>query len=124
MHKLSEVGFFSICLLTMACLRRLGWACSRNFLYTSNSYFCAAFLTVWGLAIALLLRYTTLWLRPGLVLWTFSVFAGVYASIPNYGLFSAKTIPEEAQLRHFGIQWLPLVVFMLSFVVITTLVRV
>ena len=124
MHLLAKLAFASICLLGMACLRKLGWTCSRKFLYTSNRYVCAAFLLLWGFSIAFALRYVSLRLHPGFLLWTFSVFAGVYASVPNYGLFSAQTIPDGVQTRHFGIQWLPLVVFMLSFVAVTVLMQV
>ena len=103
----------------MILLRKLGWTCSKSFLYTGNRFVCASFLMLWGFGIAFGLRYLTLSFHPGWLLWLFSVFSGVYASVPNYGLFSIDAIPEHAQNRHYGIQWLPLLTFMVSFVTVT-----
>jgi hypothetical protein len=38
-------------------------------------------------------------------------FKGSRFAVPNYGLFRESSIPDDKQMRHMMISWLPLVVY-------------
>ena len=51
-------------------------------------------------------------LHPNVVVkWIMGFGLAAYVAIPNYGLFQESSIPDDKQMRHMMISWLPLLVY-------------
>ncbi len=71
----------------------------------------------WGVSLAFGLRLFILATNPGVLLKIFGYGAGMYISIPNYGLVAESTILESQLPRHVFIKGVPWVLFMVASVV-------
>ena len=62
------MGFFFGCLASTFFGRKIGWALSRSFLYTSNWAVCIVLCLAWATAVAYALRLFIIAMQPGLLL--------------------------------------------------------
>jgi hypothetical protein len=109
--------FFFGCLTATWIGRKIGWALSRNLLYTSTWAVCIVLCLAWATGVAYALRLSILAMHPGLLLKLFSYGAGAYISIPNYGLLNESTVPEYGRPRHDFIKGVPSIVYIVASVV-------
>jgi len=109
--------FFFGCLFAAVIGRKLGWGVSRGILYPSGWPLCAVVCLIWGVGLAWGLRLFIIATSPALLLKIFGYGAGMYISIPNYGLFAESTIPESELPRHVFIKGVPWVVFIIASVI-------
>jgi hypothetical protein len=107
--------FFLITLFGMYIGRKLGWSLSKRVLYVSPLPIALILCLGWGVGVALVVHLLITWQFPNIILKIIMGFgAGSYVSIPNFGLLSQATIPDEALPRHTLISGLPLVAFIVS----------
>ena len=107
--------FIIIVLIGAVLFRKLGWALSRNFLYTANSVIVAITCIFWGIFVAFILHSLIRWQNPNIFIKLIIGYGfGSYVSIPNYGLVNESTIPDTGMPRHTMLYLMPLVVFILS----------
>lgn len=111
------MAFFFGCLFSTWVGRKIGWSLSRHFLYTSGWVVSIILCLGWAIGVAYGLRLFILATEPGLFLKIFGYGAGMYISVPNYGLFDESTIPQQGRLRHDFINSVPLLLFILASVV-------
>ena len=85
--------FFLITFFGMWAGRRLGWAISKDFLYSVNASLAVAVCITWGGFVALLIHALIVWQHPHWLLKYVMGFAlGAYVAIPNYGLVAESTV--------------------------------
>jgi len=112
------MAFFLGCLFSTWIGNRIGWAISRNLLYTSSWAVCAVVCFVWGIGVAYALRLFILATHPGLLLKIFGYGAGAYISVPNYGLLAESAIPDYEMTRHVFIKGVPMLLYIAASVVL------
>lgn len=105
------------CLIALLIGRRLGWAISRNLLYSSGWFVCVVVCVAWGVGLAYGVRLFIIVTNPGLLLKIFGYGAGIYISIPNYGLIADSTVAESEMPRHVVVKGLPWVLFIFASVI-------
>jgi len=94
--------------------RKIGWELSKQILYKSGRSVCCVCCIVWGAANAQGIHSLIHTWHPGLLLKIFGYGAGVYVSVPNYGLFNEGTLPDSLRGRHLLIQVLPDVTYLVG----------
>jgi hypothetical protein len=109
--------FFFGCLFATLIGRRIGWMLSRRVLYASSWTVSIILCFGWACGVAYGLRLFILAMHPGLILKVFGYGAGMYISIPNYGLVDEATIPESGRSRHEFIKGVPMVLFIVASVI-------
>ncbi len=110
--------FILISLAGLYIFRKIGWFVSRNFLYSSSIIIVIIFGIIWGSGIAYVFRLLINKLEPNIVIKIiFGYGVGTYVSIPNYGLLAQSTIPNQAEIKHFLISYLPLLIYIVSCVI-------
>jgi hypothetical protein len=113
--KKLPVIFSLIAITGMYVGRKIGWAMSRAFLYSSKTGTTVIGCIVWGVLIAALIRGLIVWQQPHWILKYILGFAlGAYVAVPNYGLVAEPTIPPHAIKRHELISLLPLWIYILA----------
>jgi hypothetical protein len=113
---MKHMAFFLGCLFSTWVGRKIGWGLSR-FLYTSGWAVCIVLCLGWAIGVAYGLRLFILATQPGLLLKVFGYGAGMYISVPNFGLLNESTIPEHGRHRHEFISVVPSLLFILASVV-------
>lgn len=107
--------FFFIALVLMYIGRKMGWALSRSLLYTAPIGVALMACFVWGTLIAFAMYSLIQWQQPGLILKVvFGYALGAYVSIPNFGLISESTIPQNEMTRHYMISLVPSIAYVIS----------
>jgi len=107
--------FFVIALVLMYIGRKLGWALSKNLLYTASTGVALIACLVWGIVVAFVIYSLIQWQHPGLILKIVMGYAlGAYVSIPNFGLVSKGTIPSVEMPRHYMISLVPSIIYAIS----------
>ena len=95
--------------------RKIGWAVSKAFLYTSPTGVVVITCLLWGAAVAFAIHALIRWQQPNIVFKIIFGFAlGAYVAIPNYGLIAESTIPDRMIHRHLLIWNLPFWTFILA----------
>jgi len=110
------VFFFGIT-FAMVVGRKIGWALSRNLLYSSGFVVCIIICLLWSVGLAYGLRHFILSAQPGWLLKIFGYGAGAYVSVPNYGLVDTSTIPPRERARHDFLTGVPPLIFAVASVV-------
>lgn len=109
-----NIAFASFMIITMLLGRKLGWALSKNFLYTSHIALAVLACFVWGLMVAGAIDTIIAWQRPNIFLKILMGYMlGAYVSIPNYGLIKEETIPFELKSRHAMLSTVSLLIYLL-----------
>jgi hypothetical protein len=116
------MAFFFVCSVAMFFGRKIGWVLCRSFLYT-NWAVCALACLGWALGLAYGVRSLIVTMHPGWLLRIFAFGVATYISIPNYGLLSENTIPNEGLPRHVFIKSVPFFAFIAASVVFAFTVR-
>lgn len=94
--------------------RQLGWWLSKASLYLDPLPVILAECVIWGGLVAYVIHVLIAWHHPNWILkWIFGFYAGSYVASPNFGLFRRSSIPDSEYLRHFTIDHLPLLIFIL-----------
>ena len=83
-------------------------------LYSCNWLLCIVLCAGWAIGVAYGLRMFILGTHPGLLLRIFGYGAGMYISVPNFGLVSESTIPAHGRFRHDFIRGVPSILFILA----------
>ena len=117
------MAFFLVCFMAMFFGRKISWALCRGFLYTTNLVVCALACLAWALGLAYGLRSLIVTMHPGWLLKILAFGVATYISIPNYGLLSESTIPNEGLPRHVFIKSVPFFAFIAASVVFAFTVR-
>jgi hypothetical protein len=108
-------AFIFISLVFMVIGRKLGWSLSKLILYLAPAVVSFITLLGWGVAVAVGMDVLIGWLHPNVVLkWILGFGLAAYVAIPNYGLLQESSIPDDKQMRHMMISWLPLVVYVVT----------
>jgi hypothetical protein len=110
------IFFFGIS-FAMVVGRKIGWALSRNLLYSSGLVVCIIICLLWSVGIAFGLRHLILSAQPGWLVKIFGYGAGAYVSVPNYGLVDTSTIPAQERARHDFLIGVPPLMFAVASVV-------
>ena len=114
-HNPGTLIFVIVAFVGMYAGRRIGWALSRNFLYSANMTAAVIACIAWGMLIACGVRALIMWQSPfWLLRWIFGYFMGAYVAVPNYGLLVESTIPHTEMRRHDRITMLPLWTYILT----------
>jgi hypothetical protein len=105
--------FLSIILMVIG--RKVGWAISKGILYPAPTTVSLVLSACWGIAVGFAISGMIGALHPGPVLkWIMGFALGAYVAIPNFGLFSQGTIPDDVQPRHTMISNVPLVAYIVT----------
>jgi len=110
--------FVVIVFIGIVILRKLGWALSKRFLYTTRNNKAILTCILWGILVAFLLHALIRWQNPNF--WIKLIIGygfGSYVSIPNYGLVNQSTIPDNIMPRHTMLYLLPLLAFLVSSII-------
>ena len=90
--------------------RKAGWTLSKVLLYPAPFAVSVVLDIFWGTVVAIVVLSLIKWLNPGTVTKViFGYGAGLYVSIPNFGLFNESTIPDEVLLKHTLAKLLPMI---------------
>lgn len=109
------MAFVFLTLVGMYVGRKLGWALSRAFLYSSSTSIATAGCFIWGCVVAYGVHSLIVWLHPYWILKVIFGFAlGAYVAIPNFGLVMESSIPDHAVARHQLISLLPMWIYILA----------
>ncbi len=108
----NNVEFFFISFVFMVVGRKIGWWLSKLIFYPAPAIISFINLIGWGAAVAWGMDVLIGWLHPNVVLkWILGFGLAAYVAVPNYGLLQESSIPDDKQMRHAMISWLPLVVY-------------
>ncbi len=108
----NNIEFIFISLVFMVIGRKFGWWLSKLIFYPAPAFISFINLIGWGVAVAWGMDVLIGWLHPNAVVkWIMGFCLAAYVAIPNYGLFQESSIPDDKQMRHMMISWLPLLVY-------------
>jgi hypothetical protein len=108
----NNIEFFFISFVFMVVGRKVGWSLSKLIFYPAPAVISFINLIGWGVAVAWGMDALIGWLHPNVVLkWILGFGLAAYVAVPNYGLLQESSIPDDKQMRHMMISWLPLVVY-------------
>jgi len=108
----NNIAFVFISFVFMMVGRKLGWALSKLIFYPAPGVISFINVIGWGVAVAWGMSSLIGWLYPNpIIKWIFGFASAAYVAVPNYGLLQESSIPDDKQMRHMMISWLPLVVY-------------
>lgn len=109
--------FFFVAIIFLYIGRKLGWALSRNILYTSSAVTSGIVSAIWGCSVALLIFLLISWQQPNIILKIIFGYAlGWYVAIPNFGLYQEDFIPSSAKERHLLISIGPSICYLIAII--------
>src|ERR1700684_1313673 len=111
----NNIAFVFVAFVFMMVGRKLGWSLSKLIFYPAPAVISFIILIGWGVAVAWGMDGLIVWLHPNVVIkWIMGFALAAYVAVPNYGLLQESSIPDDKQMRHMMISWLPLVVYVLT----------
>jgi hypothetical protein len=108
------MAFFFTCFVSTWVGRKIGWSLSRQFLYTSGWPVCILLCFGWASGVAYGLHVLILATHPGLLLKIYGYGAGMYVSVPNFGLVNENSIPAYGRARHDFLRGVPSLMFIVA----------
>jgi hypothetical protein len=112
---MKSIAFIFAALVFMMIGRKIGWGLSKAFLYTAPVVLSFIGMVIWGIGVGWCMSGLIGWLHPNAVVkWIMGFALAAYVAIPNYGLLQESSIPDEAQMRHALITWVPLIAYVVT----------
>jgi hypothetical protein len=111
----NNIEFIFISLVFMVVGRKFGWTLSKLIFYPAPAVISFINLIGWGVAVAWGMSSLSGWLQPNVIIrWIRGFALAAYVAVPNYGLFQESSIPDDKQMRHMLISWVPLIVYVVT----------
>ena len=111
----NNIAFVFSSLVFMVVGRKFGWTLSKLIFYPAPAVISFISLIGWGAAVGWGMSSLIALLQPNVVLrWIMGFALAAYVAVPNYGLLQESSIPDDKQMRHMLISWVPLIVYLVT----------
>jgi hypothetical protein len=108
----NNIAFVFMSFVFMMVGRKIGWSLSKLIFYPAPAVISFINLIGWGAVVAWGMDLLIGWLHPNVIIkWIMGFALAAYVAVPNYGLLQESSIPDDKQVRHMMISWLPLIVY-------------
>ena len=108
----NNIAFVFMAFVFMMVGRKSGWSLSKLIFYPAPAVISFINLIGWGAVVAWGMDVLIGWLHPNVTIkWIMGFALAAYVAVPNYGLLQESSIPDDKQVRHMMISWLPLIVY-------------